>query len=240
MEILKILFFAIILLLIAVPFKSFAQEENIVPYLQDIEAGKKEEAIKALLLLKNKNPNDPSVMYLEGVLTEKGSDAVKIYQKILDQYPQSKYADASLYRIFTYNYALGNYSEARNDYEKLKKDYPISPYIKIAEHNFPNDQQTELTENKSSKPQEEVKLEEKPNYKYTIQAGAFTQPSNADALKKSFESNDYFSEIKDKNVAGTLFKVVYVGEFETKEEAQNFLQTVNSQFKLNGRVTDLP
>jgi tetratricopeptide (TPR) repeat protein len=239
METFKKIFFAIILLIIILALKTFAQEENIIPYLKDIEAGKKEDAIKGLLLLKNKNPNDPSVMYLEGVLTEKGSDAVKIYQKILAQYPQSKYADASLYRIFAYDYALGDYSDARDNYEKLKKDYHASPYIKIAARDFPNNK-TEVAENKPAKPQEDVKLEEKPKYKYTVQAGAFTQPSNAEGLKNSFEKNGYFSEIRDKNVAGTLFKVVYVGEFEAKEEAQNFLQTINSDFKLNGTVTDLP
>jgi tetratricopeptide (TPR) repeat protein len=239
MKIYKKIFFIVILLLVVLPLKTFAQEENIIPYLKDIEAGKKEDAVKGLLLLKNKNPNDPSVMYLEGVLTEKGSDAVKIYQKILDQYPQSSYADASLYRILTYNYALGDYSDAKDNYEKLKKNYPTSPYIKLAASDFP-DSKTEAAETKPTQPQEDVKLEEKPKYKFTVQAGAFTQPSNAEGLKDSFVKNGYFSEIRDKNVAGTLFKIVYVGEFETKEEAQSFLQTVNSEFKLNGRVTDLP
>lgn len=242
---LTLLIIFVLITIFILPAKSFAQEKNIVPYLTQIEQGKKEEAIRGLLTLKNKNPNDPSVLYLEGVLTEKASDAVKIYRKILDKYPKSKYADASLYRILTYNYALGNYTNAKNDFEKLKDDYPQSPYIKLAERDYPSGKvqasntQVAQNQNNHAKEEKEEKLENKPNYKFTIQAGAFTQPSNATELKKSFEANGYSSEIKDKIVGGTLFKVVYVGKFENKDDAESFLKTINSEFKLDGRIVNL-
>ncbi len=223
------------------PAKTFAQEESIIPYLTQIEQGKKEEAIRGLLALKSQSPNDPSVMYLEGVLTEKGNDAVKIYQKILDDYPKSKYADASLYRILTYNYALGNYTSAKNDFEELKNNYPLSPYIKLAERDYTVGQTAPSNNNspQTAKKEKEENLEVQPNYKYTIQAGAFTNPSNADELKKSFEANGYYSEIKDKVVGGTLFNVVYVGKFEHKEDAESFLKDIDSDFKLDGRIVTL-
>ncbi|MFZ0454885.1 MAG: SPOR domain-containing protein, partial [Ignavibacteriaceae bacterium] len=86
----------------------------------------------------------------------------------------------------------------------------------------------------------QITEEDTPKYKFTIQAGAFTNPTNADALKNNFEDNGFFSEIKDKVVAGTTFRVVYVGKFEDKNEAENFLHVINREFKLDGRIVDIP
>jgi len=104
------------LLFSAFPINIIAQEVNIVSYLQQIENGKADEVKNDLIGLKEKYPDDPSVMFLEGVLTENGQKAVVIYQKVVDEYPDSKYADAALYRIYSYYYALGLYESAN---EKL-------------------------------------------------------------------------------------------------------------------------
>ncbi|HSD62653.1 MAG TPA: SPOR domain-containing protein, partial [Ignavibacteriaceae bacterium] len=77
------------------------------------------------------------------------------------------------------------------------------------------------------------------DYKYTIQAGAFSKDSNAAALKKQFEDSGYHSFVKKKTVGGSEFIVVFVGEFKQREEADDFLQLVNKQFKLNGRIVPM-
>ena len=58
-------------------------------------------------------------MFLDGVLTEDGQQAVSIYQRIIDKYPNSKYADAATYRVFAYFYALGLYETAEKMRDKL-------------------------------------------------------------------------------------------------------------------------
>jgi len=100
----------------------FSQDVDIVSYLKQIESGEKDDVEKELPELKSKYPNSHSVMFLEGVLTENGQDAVAIYSKIVNSYPQSKYADASLYRIYSYYYALGLYDTAKNHLNRLKKE----------------------------------------------------------------------------------------------------------------------
>ena len=215
----------------------FSQDINIIPYLKQIEAGNKKDVEKQLPSLISKNPNSPSVLFLEGVLTDDGEKALITYSKILDKYPKSKYADAALYRIFSYYYAAGEYYNAKKCLDDLKKDYPTSPYIKIAERDIPEADQTAVSEGKESN---QITEENTPKYKFTIQAGAFTNPSNAAALKNNFEDNGFFSEIKHKVVAGTTFRVVYVGKFEDKEEAENFLHIINREFKLDGRIVDIP
>jgi hypothetical protein len=229
----KIKTIIILLFLSAIPV--FPQEVDIVPYLKEIENGEKESARDHLLQLEKKSPGDGSVKFLKGVLTEDGDKAVEIYTDIVKNNSRSKYADASLYRLYSYFYALGSYETAKGYLTRLKKDYPGSPYIKLAAAKIPekDDVLPETTSKKIAS--NEV---EKP-YLYTIQAGAFSNAANAAALKKDFEKSGFQTDIKEKNVGGTLFQVVYVGKFITEDEAKSFLQLVNSEFKLNGRVVNI-
>ena len=241
----KCKFIFLLLLLGLMSTCALAQEVDIVPYLKQIESGQRQYVLDKLKDLKNEYPNDPSVLFLEGVLTENGQNAVLIYKQVYSQYPKSKYADASLYRIYSYYYALGLYQSAQTFLDLLKKDYPASPYLKIAEKKMPaKDEMT--SEDKVTKQQPTDKKEEqiksdKKNlvYKFTIQAGAFSGADNAFALKKKFEDAGFFSEVKEKNVAGTNFNIVYIGKFLTEDQAKNFLEVINSRFNLDGRIVPI-
>lgn len=214
------------------------QEVDIVPYLKAIENGNVGQAKDALVNLKEKNPDDPSVMFLDAVLKENGQEAIVIYQNIVDNYPKSKYADAALYRIFSYYYALGLYDTAREKIKQLKESYPESPYINIADQNLSALENTE--EEVKSNTEEENKSVPEEVYKFTIQAGAFTNLDNANNLLSEFENAGIYSRLGEKTVGGTTFHVVYAGKFEKYEDAENFLQVVNSRFKLNGSIVPIP
>lgn len=212
----------------------YSQEVNIIPYLKAIENGNIGEAKEALVDLKAKYPNDPSVMFLDGVLKENGQEALVIYQKIVDVYPDSKYADASLYRIFSYYYALGLYDTAREKLVQLKSSYPNSPYIQVADQNLSlleNYNEQEVTPKK-----EEKTIPKTENYNYTIQAGAFTNLENAQKLMNEFKDAGIFTYMSDKVVGGTNFHVVYAGKFEKVVDAESFLQVLSTQYKVNGTV----
>jgi len=213
-----------------------AQDVNIVQYLKQIEKGEVQEVKDRLIELKKSFPQSPSVMFLDGVLTENGQEAIEIYNNILEKYPQSTYADAALYRIYTYYYALGLYDSADKNLVRLKKDYPESPYIKMAALNLVIDDENE------TQPNNETTVNTKTddaNYKFTVQAGAFTNAVNAASLKKEFDDAGMSAFIREKNVGGTIFNVVYVGRFINGDEAENYLQIINSRFKLSGRVAEL-
>jgi tetratricopeptide (TPR) repeat protein len=224
----KILFL-ILLLLITVPL--YSQEKDIVPLLKLIEGGAKDSVMQLLPELKKSSPNDPSVLFLEGVLTENGQDAIPIYNRILNDFPKSKYADASVYRLYSYYYSLGLYNTAESFLKRLKQGYPSSPYIKLAEREIPSG-------NEVSSPQE-LSPDNTEDYQFTIQAGAFSNDSNAVSLKQTFENAGYYSFIKNKSVGGTEFRVVYVGRFEKREEAESFLQAINGQFDLRGQIVPI-
>lgn len=220
----------------------FGQDVDIVPYLKQIENGEIAEVHVALTNLKKSDPENPSVLFLEGVLTENGQEAVMKYQYIVDTYPKSKYADAALYRIYSYYYALGLYETANEKLKKLTLDYPGSPYLKIAKQNeLPGEEGLAGDESTEDQKQDRTQTEttNDTQYKFTIQAGAFTNLDNANALKSNFEKSGIYSEIRDKTVGGTIFHVVYAGKFLTTEEAENLLVIVNSKFNLTGIVAPI-
>ena len=214
-----------------------AQEVDIVPYLKMIEQGKVEEVKGKLLDLKTEYPKSSNLLFLEGVLTENGQDAVALYQTLVDKHPKSAYADAAIYRIYSYYFALGLYNTADKNLNRLKKDYPDSPYIKMVAANVVKNDVEETSQQNNQTPVENNDTEKQ--LTYSVQAGAFTNSVNANALKKDIESAGMVSFIKDKNVAGTVFKVVYVGKFETKKEAEDFLPIANTRFRIAGRVVEI-
>jgi len=220
-----------------IPSLILAQDIDIVPYLKQIEAGELSAVKEKLPELKVKYPGSPAIMFLDGVLTEDGQQAVVVYQRIIEKYPNSKYADAAVYRVFSYFYALGLYEAAEKMREKLNTEYPDSPYRKLAEANKVPDFKT------STQPGETPKITTPPttrtDYRFTIQAGAFSNTANAINLKNDFERAGYITEMKERNVGGTNFQIVYVGKFALRRDAEDFLHIINSKFNLNGRVIEI-
>jgi tetratricopeptide (TPR) repeat protein len=237
---LKLKFFSLLILLSFLTFTGnlYSQEVDIVPYLKAIENGNIGQAKEALVDLKEKNPADPSVMFLDAVLKENGQEAVVIYQDIVDNYPKSKYADAALYRIFSYYYALGLYETAQEKLKQLKTSYSTSPYINVADQNLSALEKSDAKETETVV--EEIKPKVEENFKFTIQAGAFTNLENANKLIDEFEAAGIFSRLGEKIVGGTTFHVVYAGKFEKYEDAENFLQVVNSRYKVSGSIVSIP
>ena len=224
-----------LILLFIINSSVYAQDVDIIPYLKQIESGNIDAARSELLDLKEEYPESPSVKFLEGVLTENGQLAVVIYQDIVDNYSTSKYADAALYRIFSYYYALGLYETAQKKLDQLILDYPGSPYIKIAQQNkFPVKEDVDKEVDSTKVSVDETVAEQE--FKFTIQAGAFSNPDNAESLKVDFLNSGIFSETKEKLVGGTMFHVVYVGKFVTENDAEGFLQVINKKYGLSGRI----
>jgi tetratricopeptide (TPR) repeat protein len=237
---LKLNYFSLLIVLSLLFFTEnlYSQEVDIVPYLKAIENGNIGQAKEALVDLMEKNPNDPSVMFLDAVLKENGQEAVVIYQDIVDNYPKSKYADAALYRIFSYYYALGLYEASQEKLKQLKTSYPTSPYIQVAEQNLSTLEKSDIQETENTVDETKPKVEE--NNKFTIQAGAFTNLDNAKKLIGEFEGAGIYSQLGEKIVGGTTFHVVYAGKFEKYEDAENFLQVFKSRYKLNGSIVSIP
>ena len=218
----------------------FPQELDLTPYLKKIEAGNKEEVISKIPELKQVYPNSHSLIYLEGLITEDGEKAFQVYKSLVDKYPNSKYADGAIYRIYTYFLAVDKIDKADFYLNRLKTEYSESPYIKLtgkSTFSVGTKVTVKTEENKVTIPVKEKPVEKE--FKYTVQAGAFTRKDNALKLKFDFDKAGYSSQIVEKSVGGSLFHVVNVGKFASEEEAKSFLAVINSKFKLQGWVVRL-
>jgi len=193
----RLFYIVIILILSAAVTRVYSQEYNIVPLLKEIEKGNQQEVEKLVVKLLSERPNDPSIIFLDAVLTTEGNSALSKYQNVYGKYPKSKYADAALYRIFSYYYSLGYYKRAEEFLKKLQNEFPQSPYIKAANRNIPDDE--EIYSESVTSP-----VTQKPSaaddFNFTVQAGAFMNVQNAKNLKNKFEKEGYPSKINTKEV----------------------------------------
>jgi len=230
-----------ILLLVFLTNQIFSQEVDIAPALKQIERGNISNAATILLNLKSKNPGDPSVIFLDATLTKDGDEALRKYSTVLEKFPESKYADASLYRIFSYYYSLGYYKKAESYLNRLKKDFPESPYIKTADRKIPDIEEPSVQtviEPRIQQPEQQKKNEAK-EYNFTIQAGAFFNIDNAKNLSDQLRKENYFTEITTKEVGGSILNVVNVGKFANEEKAKPVLKFLEKKFNLKGRVVPI-
>lgn len=220
---------------------TFCQEVNIEKQLEKVEYGDYQSAVSDLNELKKEHPNNPSVIYLDALLTRDAKDAFEKYKIISDVYPSSKYADASIFHIYSYYYAAGNYTNASRYLDRLRTYYPASSYLKMID-NKSSDDKIKRNPSSTESGSKSRKLEDKSNkelFEYTIQTGAFLISSNAEKLQKIYLSEGLETEIRQKKVAGSNFFVVYIGKFRTENEAQNYLINLNREKKIEGRVVKI-
>lgn len=207
-------------------------EPDIQRRLELIERGQAEAIRAELPTLMTNFQNHPGVLYLQGVLTTDGTEAVKIYQSIVDNFPKSEWADDALYKLYQYYYSIGLYKTGDQKLAQLKQEYPFSAYAAKEE----GEEQP-----KQSPPETPVKLKppgpvEKYPTTFTVQVGAFSTLANAEELKAKFERESYSSNIFTIVNNGKKLHKVWVGEFHSYDEAKRFTSEIRKKFNLESIV----
>jgi len=214
----------------------YAQEKEVIEQLKNIEKGNIEDALSALPSLKNKYPNNPSIIFLEAVLKSGGEEALQLYKTVYEKYPKNYFADAALYRIFSYYYSLGLYKKAEETLTKLKTEYPNSPYIQTADRTIPEELPEETPKEAAVQKQSTVKQAQG---KFTVQAGAFLNAQNAQSLMKSLIADGYPCEMTTKEVGGSILNVLLAGKFETEKNAETLVTHLDKKYRLKGRIVPI-
>ena len=204
-------------------------EPDIQKRLELIEKGQGDVIKAELPNLMTNFQNHPGVLYLQAVLTTDGTEAAKIYQSIIDNFPRSEWADDALFKLYQYYYSIGLYKTADQKLEQLKRDYPSSTYAadqKVVEE--PKVVPPTEVPAKVSRPSKG----EKSSVVYTVQAGTFSVLQNAEELKSRFEKDGYSSHIFTIVNNGKKFHKVWVGEFSKQEDAKRFSAQVKKKYHL--------
>lgn len=206
-------------------------EPDILKRLELIEKGQSEVVKAELPTLMTNFQNHPGVLYLQAVLTTDGTEAAKIYQSLVDNFPRSEWADDALFRLYQYYYSIGLYKTADQKLEQLKRDYPFSTYAtdqKVAEE----PKNPPPTDNPAPAPRQ-AKSAEKATVIYTVQAGTFSILQNAEELRSRFERDGFVSHIFTIVNNGRKFHKVWVGEFNTQEDARRFSADIKKRYRLD-------
>lgn len=223
---------AVVLPLVLLAQTEKTNEPDIQRRLEQIERGQ-EEAVKAELpTLMTNYQNHPGVLFLQAVLTTDGTEAVKIYQSVVDNFPKSEWADDALYKLYQYYYSIGLYKTADQKLDQLRRDYPFSAYAadekQPKQRKAPSQEQPSIIKKPASV--------EKYTALYTVQVGAFSTLQNAEELKTRFEREGYVSNIFTIVKNGKKLHKVWVGEFQTQDEAKRFSGEMKKKFNLDSMV----
>jgi tetratricopeptide (TPR) repeat protein len=208
------------------------REPDINHRLEMIEKGQGEAVRAELPALMTTYQNNPGLMYLQAVLTTDGTEAAKLYQNIVDNFPKNEWGDDALYKLYQYYYSIGLYKTADQKLTQLKEEYPFSAYA--TEQNLVTDEKPTTKEKSADvKPKGTV---QKFATNFTIQVGAFSTLQNAGELKAKFEKEGYPSNIFTIVSHGKKLHKVWVGEFQTINEAKLFAAKVKKKFNLTAMV----
>ncbi|MGA9118839.1 MAG: SPOR domain-containing protein [Bacteroidota bacterium] len=218
---------------------------DIHAYIAQVNEGKPDEAQRDLPSLLAKYPDDPGVLYLEALLTTDGANAARIYQSIVDNDPKSEWADAALYKVYQFYYALGLYKTADLKMAQLRKDYPNSKYLKAhtgtavasrppqirdtvaAATVTPAEHVTPVVPPSKPAPAPGPALSPKHDpvrtgaaEAYTLQVGAFSSEANAEKLQRTVQGLGYRVEIVPRVRLDRTMYLVWLGSFATEAEAR--------------------
>ncbi len=225
------------LLLLAVPALAQEAPPPIERYVSMIEAGQGDPVRAELPELMAKYPNNPGVLYLQGLLTKEGAEAVRIYQSIVDNHPKSEWADDALYRVYQFYQAIGLFRTAELKLNQLKRDYPKSKYVTGMPEASPSPVAEERTPPAPTRPAEPAPP--KPaavQGQFALQVGAYSTQVNADKQKLFFEDLGYPVEVISKTKDGRTLFTVNIGNFATYDEAKAKSAALKKQYNVDSFV----
>jgi len=211
---------------------SQSSQPDIQRRLELIEKGQGDAVRSELPTLMTKFQNDPGVLYLQAVLTTDGTEAAKMYQTIVDNFPKSEWADDALFKLYQYYYSIGLYKTAEQKMEQLKRDYPFSTYASdqpVVEEPKAVPQEAPADVARPGKGEKDAPI-------YTVQAGTFSVLQNAEELKARFQRDGYTASIFTIVNNGKKFHKVWVGEFQKQDEAKRFSAEIKKKYNLESIV----
>lgn len=253
---------AIGLVCVVVATLCLAQESapDIKAYLSRVEHGEADAVRAELPAVLTQYPNNPGVLYLQGVLTTDGTEAVRIYQSIVDNFPKSDWADDALYKVYQFYYAIGLYRTAEIKLNQLKTDYPQSKYlmhgIQPVAQGLPEEKDSvdaPMPDTTKATPQESQQAPDErataeasatPSHPapastrgaYALQVGAYSQQMNAEKQKLFFEDLGYSVEVINKVRDNRSLFVVLVGEYTTADEARSQGAEISKKYDMHPMV----
>ena len=94
-------------------------QDHLDALIQNVLHGSRDSAAVYLPTMEQRYPNNPSLMYLKGLLENNGEEAMVIFSKLYNTHPSSEYGDDAVMKVAEYYYAAGMYVKAANWLKKM-------------------------------------------------------------------------------------------------------------------------
>lgn len=220
---------SLMFLLVFVIFPGHLEAQvDVRSYLDRLSRGEIEDVKEEVSDLVDRYPNDAGVRYLQGLVAEDGTDAVRVYQGLVDRHPDSEWADDALYKVYQFYYSIGLYRTADLKMDQLRRDYPASPFIiagssAVKPPMDPPGQEEGATPPAPGDPDPVVPVPaatEAGSGQFALQVGAYSSRENADKQKFFFEDQGFPVEVINRVRDGRGLFLVFVGNYLTYEDAK--------------------
>ena len=206
---------------------------DITPYLERHQRGETENLRGEVSDLAEQHPEDPGVRYLQGLVTEDGTDAVRIFQGLVDKHPKSEWADDALYKVYQFYASIGLNRTADLKLAQLRRDYPDSPFLQVRTSAKP-----------ASEPAEHPKVQPPPapapvsgqSGQFALQVGAYLSQENAEKQRLFFEDQGFPVEVINRVKDSKSLFLVFVGNYLTYDEAKSRIDEIWKRYRVESFV----
>jgi len=198
------------------------------------------------------HPRIGEAYYYLGRLSVNPDSATYYYYEVINNHPQSRYADISYLEIAKINVARKNFRTAIANLDALTKRYPETEYrdeimfwqgvsyisiddteqgeaiLKELQNSFPKSVWSERAAN--------ITQTKKLNHEYyTIQLGSYRNRANAESYAATLRDKGLDIRIVEALVKGQIYYRVWTGQFLTLEQAKEYMVKLDS-LGLKGNV----
>jgi tetratricopeptide (TPR) repeat protein len=229
-----------VVFLFLAPIYLTAQEKlDIGSYITRIESGDAGSVREEIPSLLQSHPNDAGVLYLQGLVTTDGAEAVRVYQGVVDNFPRSDWADDALLKVYEFYYAIGLYRTAEMKWNQLKNDYPDSRHLsaggQIQTAGLP-DESPRGADDRVNTLGETAASTDKTQGQFALQVGAYSSRENAEKQKLFFEDLGYPVEVFNRLRDSRSLFLVCVGNYLTYEEAKERAADIQKKYRVDSFV----
>ncbi len=202
-----------------------------------LEAYVEENGDRAVELYKQLIEKYPGSKFIENALLKIGQyyyaigsyvAARQYLDNLADQFSDSPLVPEAKYLAARCLIASGYYVSAEQELKEVTKKYPKSPFKNYAKEELASLDELAKQDNNPPRIHDATANSDLPfesssvNGKYTIQIGAFQDQNNASRQKELYARKGYLTSVESKTVSNNLLYLVWVGEFETEEQAARF------------------
>ena len=117
---------------------SLCAQNELDVLIEQVLNGSSDSASIYLPTMEQRYPNNPSLLYLKGLLESNGKEAMQVFVTLYNNHPTSVYGDDAVMKVAEYFYAAGLYVQSTEWLKKMPIYYSRSEHIERAVKLFLN------------------------------------------------------------------------------------------------------